>query len=44
MYGFDKEDIKTLGKHLNKKIFKFYDKIPNNLKTRRENSITQPES
>jgi hypothetical protein len=44
MYGFDKEDVKTLGKHLNKKNFKFYDKIPNNLKTRRENSNTQPES
>ena len=44
MYGFDKDDVKTLGKHLNKKHFKFFDKIPNNLNTRRENSITQPQS
>jgi hypothetical protein len=44
MYGFDKVDVKTLGKHLNKKHFKFFDKIPNNLNTRKENSVSLPQS
>ena len=35
MYGFDKSDVKSLGK--------YFDKIPNNLNTRRGNSITQPQ-